>query len=122
MKLHRPPLKIVGRDPKQIGQRLVDQNDTSLRVQQHQAAGERIQGFSSPVAVLLGTLAFAVTGKSTTGALWLLRVFALAAFGLSAWLAWLDYVLLPMLVAFIALTLFALLRIWRQSNQGQRDA
>lgn len=49
-------------------------------------------------------------------------VILLGSFGLSAWLAWLDYVLLPMLVAFIALTLFALLRIGRQSNQGQRDA
>jgi mercuric ion transport protein len=49
-------------------------------------------------------------------------VILLGSFGLSAWLAWLDYVLLPMLVAFIALTLFALLRIGRQSNQRQRDA
>ncbi len=48
-------------------------------------------------------------------------VILLGGFGLSAWLAWLDYVLLPMLVAFIALTLFAALRIRRQPKQAHRD-
>ncbi|MDH3317084.1 MAG: mercury resistance system transport protein MerF [Gammaproteobacteria bacterium] len=48
-------------------------------------------------------------------------VILLGGFGLSAWLAWLDYVLLPMLVAFIALTLFAVLRIRRESNREHPD-
>ncbi len=48
-------------------------------------------------------------------------VILLGGFGLSAWLAWLDYVLLPMLVAFIALTLFALMRIQRKSKAKQVD-
>ena len=34
----------------------------------------------------------------------------LGAVGLSAWLAWLDYVLLPALVLFLAITGYALLR------------
>ena len=34
----------------------------------------------------------------------------LAAGGLSAWLAWLDYVLLPALVLFLGITAYALLR------------
>lgn len=37
----------------------------------------------------------------------------LGGLGLSAWLAWLDYVLLPLLVAFIALTFYALMRARR---------
>ncbi len=39
-------------------------------------------------------------------------VLALSALGLSAWLGGLDYVQLPALVLFIALTMFAL---WRKS-------
>ncbi len=34
----------------------------------------------------------------------------LGAFGLSAWLAWLDFVLLPALVLFLGLTAYALVR------------
>ena len=37
-------------------------------------------------------------------------VLLLGAFGLSAWLAWLDYVLLPALVLFLGLTAYALVR------------
>ena len=37
-------------------------------------------------------------------------VLLLGAVGLSAWLAWLDYVLLPALVIFLGITAFALLR------------
>lgn len=48
-------------------------------------------------------------------------VIFLAGFGLSAWLAWLDYVLFPLLAAFIALTLFALIRIRREPKTGHRD-
>lgn len=48
-------------------------------------------------------------------------VILLGGLGLSAWLAWLDYVLLPLLAAFVALTLFALLRIRRRSHDGHRD-
>ena len=37
-------------------------------------------------------------------------VLLLGAFGLSAWLAWLDFVLLPALVLFLGLTAYALVR------------
>lgn len=37
-------------------------------------------------------------------------VLLLGAVGLSAWLAWLDYVLLPALIIFLGITAFALLR------------
>ena len=37
-------------------------------------------------------------------------VLLLGAVGLSAWLAWLDYVLLPGLVLFLAITAYALAR------------
>lgn len=37
-------------------------------------------------------------------------VILLGAVGLSAWLGWLDYVLIPALLMFAALTLYALLR------------
>jgi mercuric ion transport protein len=40
-------------------------------------------------------------------------VILLGAVGLSAWLAWLDYVLLPALVLFLAITGFVLFRMWR---------
>lgn len=39
-----------------------------------------------------------------------LLVVALGAVGLSAWLGWLDYVLLPALVFFLGVTAFAVLR------------
>jgi mercuric ion transport protein len=38
-------------------------------------------------------------------------VVLLGAVGLSAWLAWLDYVLFPALVLFLGLTGFALMRM-----------
>lgn len=37
-------------------------------------------------------------------------VLLLGAVGLSAWLAWLDYLLLPVLVLFLGITAYALLR------------
>ncbi len=40
-------------------------------------------------------------------------VILLGAVGLSAWLAWLDYVLLPALVMFVGLTAFAFIRLKR---------
>lgn len=40
-------------------------------------------------------------------------VISLGALGLSAWLAWLDYVLLPALVAFLGVVVFALVRLQR---------
>ena len=41
-------------------------------------------------------------------------VVVLGAFGLSAWLAWLDFVLLPALVLFAGLTVYAVIRMRRQ--------
>jgi mercuric ion transport protein len=40
-----------------------------------------------------------------------LLVIALGALGLGAWLGWLDIVLLPLLVLFLALAAFAALRL-----------
>jgi mercuric ion transport protein len=40
-------------------------------------------------------------------------VLLLGAVGLSAWLAWLDYVLLPALILFLGITVYALIRIQR---------
>ncbi|MHC0055545.1 mercury resistance system transport protein MerF [Actibacterium sp. D379-3] len=37
-----------------------------------------------------------------------LLVIALGAFGLSAWLGWVDYVLIPSLVLFLAITAYGL--------------
>lgn len=42
-------------------------------------------------------------------------VILLGAVGLSAWLTWLDYVLLPLLVLFVGLTIYALVRRWGTS-------
>lgn len=42
---------------------------------------------------------------------------ALGALGLSAWLAYADYVLLPAMIAFITLTGYAL---WRHSHRHRR--
>lgn len=39
-----------------------------------------------------------------------LLIIALGAVGLSAWLGWLDYVLLPAMVAFAGLAIFALVQ------------
>ena len=41
----------------------------------------------------------------------------LAAGGLSAWVGWLDIVLLPVLAIFLALTLYALIRVRRVKTQ-----
>ena len=41
-------------------------------------------------------------------------VVLLGAVGLSAWLGWLDYVLLPALAFFVALTVFA---VWRRQRR-----
>ena len=43
-----------------------------------------------------------------------LLVVLLGAVGLSAWLGWLDYVLLPALAAFAGLTVYAVIRTRRQ--------
>ncbi len=43
-------------------------------------------------------------------------VLLLGVVGLSAWLAWLDYVLLPMLVLFVGLTVWALIRQHRRKE------
>ena len=48
-------------------------------------------------------------------------VILLGGLGLSAWLAWLDYVLFPLLAGFIALTLFAVLRMRQDRKAGCRD-
>ncbi|RME66408.1 MAG: mercury resistance system transport protein MerF [Alphaproteobacteria bacterium] len=45
-------------------------------------------------------------------------VIALGAVGLSAWLGWLDYVLLPALAVFIVLTVYGL---WRRQRSRQAD-
>ena len=41
-------------------------------------------------------------------------VVLLGAVGLSAWLGWLDYVLLPALAFFVALTVYA---VWRRQRR-----
>ena len=41
-------------------------------------------------------------------------VILLGGLGLSAWLAWLDFVLLPALVLFAGLTVYAVIRMRRQ--------
>ena len=52
-------------------------------------------------------------------------VLLLGAVGLSAWLAWLDYVLLPALIPFLGITVYALIRIQRakagRPDQRRRD-
>jgi mercuric ion transport protein len=45
-------------------------------------------------------------------------VLLLGAVGLSAWLAWLDYVLLPALILFLGITVYALIRMQR-AKTGQ---
>ena len=45
-------------------------------------------------------------------------VVLLGAVGLSAWLAWLDFVLLPALALFVGITIFALLR---KRGEAQSD-
>jgi mercuric ion transport protein len=47
-------------------------------------------------------------------------VLLLGGIGLSAWLAWLDYVLFPALVFFLGLTGFALMRMQRaRTREGE---
>ncbi|HZP38658.1 MAG TPA: mercury resistance system transport protein MerF [Methylomirabilota bacterium] len=41
----------------------------------------------------------------------------LGALGLSAWLGWSDYVVIPALLLFLAIAVFGLIR-WRQSGPG----
>ena len=43
-------------------------------------------------------------------------VILLGFVGLSAWLAWLDYVLLPALALFVIVTIYAIVRIVRARN------
>jgi mercuric ion transport protein len=45
-------------------------------------------------------------------------VVLLGAVGLSLWLAWLDYVLLPALILFLGLTAFAAMRMQRSRVGG----
>jgi len=47
-----------------------------------------------------------------------LLVVVLPAIGLAAWLAWLDYVLLPLLAISLAVTAVAGLRLYRQRKSG----
>lgn len=44
-------------------------------------------------------------------------VILLGAVGFSAWLAWLDFVLLPALALFLGVTIFAALRIAKASSK-----
>jgi len=48
-------------------------------------------------------------------------VILLGAVGLSSWLGWLDYVLLPSLTIFIVLTVVAATRLVRQKRE-EKDA
>lgn len=45
-------------------------------------------------------------------------VVGLGAVGLSAWLGWLDYVLLPALAGFLLLTAYAFYRRRREAKEG----
>ena len=45
-------------------------------------------------------------------------VLLLGALGLSAWLGWLDYVLLPALAVFLGLTAWAVYRLRREGRRG----
>lgn len=38
------------------------------------------------------------------------------AFGVSAWLAWADYVLIPMLIMFVGLTAYGVRRRWQTAT------
>ena len=46
-------------------------------------------------------------------------VILLGAVGLSSWLGWLDYVLLPSLVIFIVLTVFAAILLMKEKREGK---
>lgn len=58
---------------------------------------------------IIGTIFFALCCFTP------LLVITLGAIGLSAWLGWLDYVLLPGLAVFVALTVYAL---WKRRQAG----
>ena len=58
---------------------------------------------------LTGTIVTAICCFTPTLA-WLL-----ALSGLTAWLAWLDYVLLPLLAVFLGLTAYAVIRVRRRA-------
>lgn len=45
-------------------------------------------------------------------------VIVFGALGLSAWLGWIDYVLLPALGMFLAVTAWALIRLYRRKAAG----
>ena len=47
-----------------------------------------------------------------------LLVIVLAALGLSAWVGWLDIVLLPALGVFVCITVYALVRLVRRRFRG----
>jgi mercuric ion transport protein len=46
-------------------------------------------------------------------------VLLLGALGLSSWLGWIDYVLLPGLAFFAALTVYAAVRLYRRRCAGR---
>ena len=48
-------------------------------------------------------------------------VVLLGAVGLSAWLAWLDAVLIPLLVVFVAITIFAAMGIVSAARHPESD-
>jgi mercuric ion transport protein len=50
-----------------------------------------------------------------------LLVIVLGAVGLSAWLGWLDYVLLPALAIFVAITIYAAVRCMRSPAGAAGD-
>ncbi len=50
-----------------------------------------------------------------------LLVVLLGAVGLSAWLGWLDYVLVPALAIFLAMTAYGLYRCRRNAGEGARN-
>ncbi|MBL27267.1 MAG: hypothetical protein CMM50_06935 [Rhodospirillaceae bacterium] len=45
-------------------------------------------------------------------------VIVFGALGLSAWLGWIDYLLLPALGMFLAVTAWALIRLYRRKAAG----
>ncbi len=49
-------------------------------------------------------------------------VLLLGAIGLAAWLAWLDYVLFPVLFLFVGLTVFALVRRTADPTAADRES
>lgn len=64
-----------------------------------------------------GLLKTGLVGAAITGVCCFtpILVIGLGAVGLSTWLGWLDYVLLPALAVFLAITGYALGRRWRRA-------